>query len=235
MMMPDIPASLDRRKPAAPKPLVWSYTFLNTYAKICPHQAFRQYIKKDVPYQATVAMEKGKHVHSAMEYRLGGKPLPADCREFERFVSPFDGRNPIGEQKLGVTREGKSTGFFDDNVWGRGTLDVTLLQDKTAYIADWKTGKSAYETNFELSVHAVLLHAKHPALTKILGQYVYLGENKLSRMYDLSNTKATWLVIGETMKQVEADKAAGEFEKRQGPLCGWCRVKDCQHNRNTQV
>jgi hypothetical protein len=228
--------------PLARKKLTWSHTFLHTYADICPHQAWRRFIKRDIPFVATVASERGIRTHKAMQRRIEGKALPTEFSEFEQFAQPFDGKNAKAEIKLGMTMQGASTGFFAEDTWGNGVLDVLLLDvstgykgPKTAFLADWKTGKSKYESPFELEVHAVLLHAKYPTLTKIVGQYIYLGENKISQMYELSHTTRTWARIGAIMSEVEADLKAGHFEKREGPLCGWCSVKDCQHNKNRGV
>ena len=56
-------------------------------------------------------------------------------------------------------------------------------------MADWKFGSSKYEDPFELEVGAVLLQAKYPKATKLVGRYVYPVENKLGQMYDLSATQ----------------------------------------------
>lgn len=221
-----IPTFLDRRK------VVWSYSFLHAFDDVCAYQAYRTYIKRDIPYVETVARAKGNRVHKAMDQRIKGQALPDDCREYEKFAVPFDGKNPVSEQKLGVTAQGKPVGFFDNAAWGRGTLDVTLINHQTAYIADWKTGRSDYEKPFELQVHAVLLHAKHPHLKTIKGQFIYLGENRTSVVYDLSDTRHTWKVIGDIMSNVERNLQTQKFEKRQGPLCKYCSVKDCEWNRN---
>jgi hypothetical protein len=223
--------------PLARKKITWSHTFLHTYADICPHQAWRRFIKRDIPFVATVASERGIRTHKAMQRRIEGKALPAEFSEFERFALPFDGKSAKAETKLGITMEGKATGFFAEDTWGNGVLDVVLTDGPptTAFLADWKTGKSKYESAFELEVHAVLLHAKHPTLTKIVGQYIYLGENLVSHIYDLTDTMKTWKKICSIMLEVEADLKAGHFEKREGPLCSWCSVKDCQYNKNRGV
>lgn len=215
------------------KPLVWSFTLLNTYDDVCPHQTLRRYVRKDIPYVETPEMKWGNDVHAALEYRVGGKkPLPVAMQSFEPFAAAFDGEQAVCEQKLGVTADGTPSEFFGDRVWGRGKLDVTIVKDRTAYLGDWKTGNSKYEKPFELEVQAVLLQAKYPHLTKIVGQYIWLKENRLGRMYDLSNTRQTWAKICDIMQRVERDRASGEWEKKQGPLCGFCDVKDCEKNKN---
>lgn len=225
-VVPDIPAFLDRR------PFVGSYTILNTY-KNCPHQMARRYIVRDQPYVETPEIKWGNKVHEAFEFRVGGrKVLPTDMQQWEQFAVPFDGKTVQVEQKLGMTQEGRPTGFFDKDVWFRGKADVTIINDATAYINDWKTGGSKYEDPFELATGAVLLHAKNPQLKKIVGSYTWLKENRVGQMYDLSDTLATWREMCRLMGEILALRASGgPYPKRQSGLCGWCSVKDCEHHR----
>jgi hypothetical protein len=219
----DIPACLDRR------PLVGTFTMLSTY-KNCPHQAYRRYIKKDQKYVETPQMKFGNDVHSAFEYRVGsGKPLPLEMQEWECFAQPFDAHKVQVEQKLGIAANGHSVGVWDGSVWFRGKADVTVIKDETAYINDWKTGKSSYEDPFELETNAVLLHAKFPHLKTIVGSYCWLKEKRLSQMYDLSDTRKTWGTICKLMAEILAKRDTGEFEKTKSGLCGYCSVQDCEN------
>lgn len=219
----DIPPFLARR------PLVGTYTILNSYRN-CPHQMFRRYIKKDQPFVETPEMKWGNEVHSAFEYRVGsGKPLSANMLQWDHFAAPFDGLTPLVEQKLGISAEGKCVGFWDGSVWFRGKADVAIVRDTTAYINDWKTGSSKYEDPFELETNAVLLHVKYPQLKKIIGSYTWLKENRVSQMYDLSDTRKTWGEICRLMAEILEKRKTAEFEKKKSGLCGWCSVEDCEN------
>lgn len=226
----------DNRMPdVAPmtKPFVYSYTNLHCYDDVCPYQFFRTYIKKDIPYVATVEMDFGKKVHTAMEQRIGGgKPLPAEMRQWEKFAAPFDVWKPRVEVKLGITRDGKPTGFFDKDVAGRGMADVVVMQNTSAMIFDHKTGKSKYEHPFELEIHAMFLKAANPQLTKVSGSFIWLKEDRMGSPHDLSDFNSTWARVNNTVERIEDDMASGEWEKKRNPLCGWCRVFDCEHNGN---
>ena len=219
----DIPAALDRR------PFVGTYTILNSY-KNCGHAMFRRYVLRDQPYVETPEMKFGNEVHSAFEYRIGSnKPLPETMKHWEHFATPFDGQLAKVEQKLGISAEGKAVGFWDGSVWFRGKNDVTIVRGDTAYLADFKTGKSNYEDPFELETNAVLIHAKYPQLKKIVGSYIWLRENRVSQMYDLSDTRSTWNEICRLMGEILARRATGAFEKKKSGLCGWCSVEDCEN------
>lgn len=221
---PDIPVFLDRR------PFIGTFTILSGY-KSCPHQMYRRYIVRDQDYVETPEMRWGNDVHTAFEHRIGGKkPLPTNMAQWEKFATPFDGHIAAVEQKLGVTVEGRRIGFWDTGVWFRGKIDVALVNGTTAYLADWKTGGSKYEDPFELATGAVLLHARHPELTRIVGNYVWLKEDRVGQMYDLSNTRETWTEIKRLMGEIVTQKATGAFEKTRSGLCnGWCSVQDCEN------
>jgi hypothetical protein len=52
-----------------------SYTLLSTWA-ICPHQAARRYIIKDIPYEGTPAMAEGKEIRASLAKYIEGGPPP---------------------------------------------------------------------------------------------------------------------------------------------------------------
>jgi len=230
-----LPAILDRTR------LVYSYSNLNCYENVCPYQFYERYIKKTVPFVETEAMRYGTKVHEAMEHRIAHKkPLHPDFAQWEPFAEPFDkirespatGKSLSCELKLGITVEGKPCDFFDNTkVWLRGKLDVVMINGDRAYMNDWKSGSSKYEDRFELDVGALMLHAANPHLTKIKGTYTWLKENRLGEMYDLSDTRHAWTKVTGIVKKIERDRQTGQFEKREGPLCQFCDVKSCEHNK----
>ena len=109
------------------KPLVASFSLFNTWA-ICPHQAYRRYIARDLPRQPETPEQKwGNEVHRAMERRIREKaPLPENMLSFEPLVAPLDAYHVEPEKKLGVTAAGRPCDFFADDVWLRGVFAITI-------------------------------------------------------------------------------------------------------------
>lgn len=210
---------------------VASFTFLNTWG-ICNHQAARKYIVKDLPKEAqTPEMAWGNEVHEAMEKRLLGKAqLPETMRAFIPFAAALDGKGVKPEQQVGMTANGHPVGFWDGSTWLRGKLDAPVMSGTTALLLDWKTGKTR-EDPYELEVQALLLQAKYPDVKVIKGRYVWLKEGKLGEEHDCSNTMETFNRVHETMDDVAHAIKMETFTKKPGPLCGWCPVTDCQHNK----
>jgi PD-(D/E)XK nuclease superfamily len=236
-----IPAFLDRRKS---KPLVGSFSLLNQYLN-CPHAAFHRYIAKTYPYIQSDAAKEGDAIHLAMENRLRIKqPLPPKYAQWEPFALPFDAeqrriaekyqdqdhlrQDLLIEQKIGIDKDGKPCGYFDQNVWFRGRIDAAVVQGSKAYICDWKSGKSAYEDSFEIEIGAVLLATKFDVST-IKGQYAWLAENRLGKLYNLSDTNKTFAKMRHLMDEIERDRARAWFEKRKSGLCGYCNVERCEN------
>jgi hypothetical protein len=218
------------------KPLVYSYSLLNTWA-ICPHQCYRRYIKKDLPYVETPEMAYGNVVHKAMEQRLRGTPLPDNLQKHEPLVIPIENVTKIAplkiepELKLGMRHDGKSCGFFDDSVFLRGVLDVPIVGRQAAALIDWKTGKPR-EDPYELEIGALLLQARYTNVKIIIGRYVWLKENRLGEEHDVSDTDRTWRSVRTTVGQISDAVQTGDFPKTKGPLCKWCNCFDCENNTN---
>jgi hypothetical protein len=173
-------------------------------------------------------MRYGTEAHSALEYRVsGGKPLPDAMRHWELLAEPFAKRHAQTELKLAINYEFKPVDFWDKATFLRGKADVVLINGLRAYIADWKTGKPR-EDPFELEVQALLLKAAYPNLELILGSYIWLRDCSVGRKHDLSDTSRTRNKVATIVRAIEQDRT---FEKRPGPLCGYCNVLDCEHNR----
>jgi len=212
--------------------VIYSYTFLNTY-EICPHQAYRRYVKKDLPFVETEEMKWGTSVHTAMEARLKyGAALPEGMQKYEVFATYFITQRAEPEMNLALAHDGSATMFWSKNPepYTRGKVDVHWLPNpEIAFIADYKTGK-VREEPFELELFGLMLHARYPSLKTIKGRYIWLRDMKLGKEHDLSNTMRTWQDLKSRTNTIENYARMDHWPKRQSPLCGWCNVKDCQFN-----
>ena len=210
--------------------MIGTFTMLSSFLN-CEHAMYRRYIKRDLgPYVQSKEAKWGDDIHVAMQRRIGSKtPLPDTMRQWECFAVPFDGKIPLVEQQLAITRQGKATGYWDKDAWFRGKADCVIVEGERAYFLDWKSGKSNYEDPFELETGALLLRAKRPQIKTVVGSYAWLKENRIGTLYDLSDFDGTWNRIKELMGQIEAKKPE-EFVKHKSGLCGWCSVKDCENH-----
>ena len=150
--------------------------------------------------------------------------------QWEPFAAALDGLNAKTEVKLGITREGKPTGFFDNDVWFRGKADVIVIAGETAFLPDWKTSKKPREEPFELATNGMLVKAHNPYLTKITGSYVWLKENAMGLHHDVSDANSTWALVNNKAEQMRDCMRSNEWEKRKSGLCGYCSVSDCENH-----
>jgi hypothetical protein len=166
-----------------------------------------------------------------MEQRIqGGKPLPEDMRHWEPLVVPFADRGARAEIRLAINEYGEPTDYWgkQGQPWIRGKLDCVVLNHSRAYMADWKTSAKPRENAFELQIGAMLLNASFPNLTTIIGTYVWLAHCDVGTVHDVSDVKDTFRKCVSIIQQIQQDAT---FEKRQGPLCSYCDVGDCEFNR----
>lgn len=222
----DIPPFL-LRKPE----MIYTYTQFTTFLN-CSWQFNGRYVSRHVPYVSSEAQAWGNKVHSAFEHRIRARtPLPDDMRQYDKWAAVFDGRNAMVEHQMAINVEGRYCGYYDKtSCWFRGKADVTVVNGTTGYIGDWKTGKMR-EDPTELEMLAVLLRAKHPELTKIMGQYFWLRDSVAGPLHDLSATERTFGEMNRIVKLIEADMQSGVFKKEKGALCGWCDDRACEFNR----
>lgn len=213
---------------------VASHTMLQNFEN-CPHKGYRMYIAKDLPREpATLAMEWGKDVHKAFAKRLvQGTKLPKEMQNYDHLVAPLVEYKPLAEVPLAIRADGSPCGFFDVDVFCRGYGDVAIIKGPLAVLFDWKTGKKR-EDKAELRLHALMLQAKYSDLTHISGYYVWLQEGKLGALHNLSDTHAAWATLNEQMDEIKFMSEQDNFPKTPNPLCGWCAVMDCEHNKVKQ-
>jgi hypothetical protein len=214
---------------------VASHSFLNDWGN-CPRKAYRKYIKKDLPKQPqTKEMAWGNEVHSAFERRIGGYlGWPIGMEKFEVIARPLVDRGARAELALGIKQDGMMCDFWAKDVWLRGKIDASMVQEPVAAIFDWKTGKRR-ENKAELEVHGVLLKAFFPKVQRIYGHYVWLQDREVGKAHDVSDTETKLAEIRSVMNTVRNCMEIEDFPARPNLLCGgeWgsCPVTDCEHRR----
>lgn len=220
---------------SSPPLLKGSYSFFSELEN-CPKKAQHVRVLRDIQRVETAEQRWGNYVHDCMEKRVGdGVVLEEDVAEFEPFARAFDQRTVYAEMKLAITTEGMPTEFYAKDAMVSGKVDVVVLHENRVDITDWKTGKDKYENPFELELHALLLAANGYTAESYTGRYVYLGLNKVGQTYDLSNVSATWGKVTRYMAQARAyQEKGGEWPATPNPLCGYCPVLQCRHNKVKQ-
>lgn len=213
---------------------VASHTMLQAFDN-CPHKGFRQYIARDLPkFEPDEKQKLGNELHKAMQKHLQtGKVLPDQFREYGSLALPMFQYKPSVEMPLSINRRGELCGFYDDNVFVRGYADVVVVKEPAIVIFDWKTGKKREDPG-ELLLHALMLQASYPKINVLVGHYIWLQDKSVGKAHNLSDTHVTWSKLNEQMDEIKFMADQGNFPKTPNPLCAWCSVFDCEHNRTKQ-
>ena|ERR1700676_4995372 len=218
---------------------IGTYSFYNQFEN-CPHKAWHLYVLKDIPYVETPEMKWGNDVHSAMEHAIkDGTPLPktmvAAAIVADAFHQAYTLLPVHVEYKLAMSARGAPVDYWAKDAWFRGKLDCAVfnISRHDAWLTDWKTG-NVREEPFELETNALLLKVNYPDLVSITGEYFWMKTGKNGLRYTLNQHDKTFGKLQALRTEAESYERAGEWPKRKNPLCGYCRVFTCEHNKNKE-
>lgn len=202
----------------------------------CPRRYHEVRILKKFKSENTEATLYGTAVHKAFEdYIRDGKPLPEQFRQFEAFVTPL--KKVKGtiycEQKLGIKADFTPCDFFDKDVWFRGVPDFLAVGKTKAWVADYKTGKSArFADPDQLELMAAMIMAHHPEVQKVSGVLIFVVAQKVV-MADFSrkDLAAIWSKWAGRASMIESAVEHGAWGAKPSPLCRFCPLTEeaCEH------
>tara|TARA_Y100001938_G_C8075178_1_gene425593 strand:- start:702 stop:1364 length:663 start_codon:yes stop_codon:yes gene_type:complete len=216
----------------------WSYSRVNTF-KQCPKKYYHLNVKKDVKDTGSAATRYGGRVHRAAEkYIKEGKPLD---REYNFMQGTLDVLNKIEGEKhcelrLGVSKEDDGyipTSFWSKEVWYRGIADLVIIDGDTAFSVDYKTSKSTrYADTKQLDLIAGALFITFPQLKKIKSALSFVVcKGFVTKEHTVDLYKSYINVFDEELERIEVALENNVWNAVDGPLCGFCPVISCEHNR----
>ena len=214
----------------------WSYSSIKTFDQ-CPKKYFHLKIVKDVKDIPGEAADYGTAVHEAAElFVKDGTPIPEKFAYMRPIVEPLAAKQGVKhtELKLGVRKTDtgyEPCGFFDKDVWWRGIVDLLIVNGKTAYMIDYKTGKSAkYADMKQLDLMAGAIFVHFPEVQKIKSALAFVVSNEFPKKEHVREKLDKYFtVFNDQLDQLEAAIDNGIWNAKTSPLCGWCPVKQCEH------
>ena len=220
------------------KPIVWSFSSLKTFQQ-CPRKYYHTKILKDVREPDTVATLYGKSAHTvAEEYIRDGVPVPP---QFEYMKAMLDQLNAIPGEKLcevmlGLTKDLEPCGFDADDVWWHGIADLVVLDEENgiAHSVDYKTSKNArYADVKQLDLVAAAIFAKYPKIKTIKSALLFVVSKEFVKAKHHAEMKEKYLEKPALdVARIEAARENGVWNPISGPLCRFCSIKTCEHNRS---
>ena len=217
---------------------VASFSLINKWEN-CRYQTARMYLPAQLGIPSlprepdNKAQQEGNEIHDAFARRIRDKiPFPEKMQAYEKWTRPLDMYHIEPEMRVSILSDGTVHNGYD-GAWLFTKIDCPIIGDdeQTAMLMDWKSGANVREEPLELYVQALCLKAKYPKLQKITGHYVWLKYDRLGLPHDCSNVARTWHIVNTHMRNIDDAMRLNEFPKNPGPLCKWCPVKDCEHNK----
>ncbi len=218
--------------------ITWSYSSLKTFEQ-CPKKYYHLKVVKDVKDEGSEATLYGQELHKAAEdYLKEGTPIPPKFGYVQDTVDAI--KNIPGEKhcelKLGVRKTDtgyEPCGFFDKDVWWRGIGDVIVVQDELAFSLDYKTSKNAkYADLKQLDILAAALFTHFPQVKKIKSALAFVVSNEFVHKEPFAAMRDSYFAAFEPdLDRLATAQETGVWNTNTGPLCKFCPVVSCEHNR----
>ena len=226
-----------------PKELfTWSFSKLRDY-RTCPRKFNEVTRLKKFEEQRNPALDAGDSLHAAFKRRVEqGLPMPTAFEhlndwgdEAAQVLHPL--QITMCEKEIALTRDLKTTGYFDNNVWFRGKLDwVTLYPTKNgesfvARVVDYKTGKPSDEI-IQLALYAQCVFSAWPDVVGVRTEYWWTQiHDKSHEMFTRDDMKELWAELLPELTAMEQAQKDNNYPARRNGLCkNYCPVFTCEHN-----
>ena len=216
--------------------VTWSHSGLKKFEQ-CARQYHEVTVLKRYPFTDTKHTIYGKDVHKAIEdYGRDGKPLPPVFMMFQPVVDALlakPGRK-LCEYEMGVRADLTPCGFMDKDVWCRGIADLLIIDDDnlTARVVDYKTGNNKYPDREQLKLMALMVFAHFPHIRRVSGALLFVLKDDMAKAsFMVGEAEEYWWDYRQRVARIEQAHDSGVWNPKPTPLCGWCVVKTCEHNR----
>ena len=213
----------------------WSFSRLKSFEQ-CPKQFYHMKIAKDYTESETEAMRYGTEAHLvAEEYIRDGKPVPDKFAYMKDVLEALNRRrgNKTTEIKMGLTVDLEPCKFRAKDVWWRGIADLVITDGSTAWIVDYKTGKSAkYADKGQLELMALATFKFFPEIKSINAALIFTKAKKfIKHKYTDDMIDSLWDKWLSKFKRMEVAYETDTWNAHPSGLCKrHCAVVECVYN-----
>lgn len=214
----------------------WSYSALSTFQQ-CPRKYHRLKVVKDVKEPVSTTILYGQELHKAAEeYVKNGKEIPEKFMFMKPFVDVFltiDGER-LCEHRMGLTKELTPCEFFAKDVWLRSVADLLILSGDTAYLIDYKTGKSQYADTKQLELMSLCVFQHFPQIKLVKGGLLFVvSQEFIEAEYTPEGQKEAWMSWFDELIRLEGCYESGTWNPSPNFTCKkFCPVEDCEYHGN---
>jgi RecB family exonuclease len=194
-------------------------------------------VLKNYPFKDTDATIYGKELHTAAElYIKEDTPLPPQFAFIKDTLDALKAKpgRKLCEHEMGVTKDLKPCKFMDKEVWVRGIADLLIIDDEnlTARVVDYKSGNNKYPDREQLKLMALMVFAHFPHIRRVSGALLFVVKEDIAKAsFMVGEAEEHWWDYRERVARIEQAHETGVWNPKPTPLCGWCPVTTCEHNR----
>lgn len=211
----------------------WSFSSLKQY-KTCPKQYYEIRVAKNFVSRDSADSIYGKEVHKALEdYVKSGKPLQKNYEQFRQMVDPLIDIPGIKycEYEMALRQDKVPCGFMDSDYWVRGIVDLLIVDVDTAFIIDYKTGKTAYADVNQLKLMALMVFAHFPVVSRIKSGLMFLLHNGfITEEYRREDIDKLWKGFAADLERLKGSFQHSVWPANPTGLCRkHCPVETCKY------
>ena len=216
----------------------WSYSSLKNFQQ-CPKKYFHLKVAKDVVDHPHESALYGSAVHKAAEDHVAeGVPIPP---KYAYITPTIEALKQIpGEKyceiKMGVTEKLQACDYDAPDAWWHGIVDLLIVNEAEgiAHMVDYKTSKNAkYADTKQLDYMAVAVFAKFPKIKVIKSALLFVVSNEfVQKKHVAENVQLYMNSATFDLNRLKSAFKSGVWNPVTGPLCKFCPVKSCEHNRS---
>lgn len=215
-------------------PLPWSHSSINA-ADTCPRQYEELKVLKHFKQMSNAASIWGDEMHKASEAYLkadGKEELPERFKQYKGYLDKYIAMpgKMLAEQEYAINKKLEPTGFYAADVWGRGIIDVLVLNGSHAGVFDHKTGKRKKDMQ-QLIIFALLVFYHHPEVQTcdVRFEWVATGEHD-EETYYRAGIPTMWATILPKLQKYADYFHQGIFPPKPSGLCrAHCPVNTCEY------
>ena len=212
----------------------WSYSSLKDFIN-CPRQYYEVKVAKSVVKKVTDHMLYGTEVHKAVEdYVREGKPLAKHYAHYKPVLDELlkIPGNKYPEYQMGLKADLSRCEFDAEDRWVRGIVDLLIVNEKDAYIVDYKTGSNKYPDPKQLRLMALMTYVHFPEVENIKAGLLFITRNSfVPEEYARSDIDKLWKEFKHELNKLELAYENNLWPEKPTGLCGWCPVEKCRFHR----
>lgn len=211
-----------------------SYSSLKLYEN-CPYRYYHQRVAKSVVDKGGEASQHGERVHKHLEDRLRDKvDLPHELKHVEPLVNSFEnlavGGDMFAELEMTLTKDLTPTSWWGEDAWMRSKLDVYIIKNHKAVVADWKTGKRRPDF-FQLELFALQVFAHYQEVQSVTSSFVWLKDMAMDKQtYTRHDTPRLWDKMLSKVQRIEQSVTHENWPAKPSGLCSYCPCRNfCEY------